>query len=397
LASMVIVGFSAAGITAAETLRSEGYDGELTVIGAEQSLPYDRPPLSKKLLSGQWDAQRIMLRTAEQYEGLGLNLMLGRKAVKLDSQNRVLTLDNGQAIRYDGLIIATGVTPRLVPGATAESGVHVLRTLDDAQRLRGALERGSRAVILGGGLIGTEVAATARALGLEVTLVEARTTPLAQLGQPIGDRIADLHRRNGVDLRTGVKVNAFHASGGRTCAVDLSDGTRCEGDVFLLALGSNPATDWLAGSGLSLTNGIDCDAFCRAGPGIYAAGDVASWPHPRYGVRMRLEHRTNATEQAMTAARNLLGANEAYAPLPYFWSDQYDVKIQGYGTFPGDAQISIKPDEAGADRFIALYHTNDRLVGALAWNHPREIRQYAGILSQPQDPQRAASSEAQSL
>jgi NADPH-dependent 2,4-dienoyl-CoA reductase/sulfur reductase-like enzyme len=381
LNNIVIVGFSAAGMTAAETLRSEGYDGELTVIGAEQSLPYDRPPLSKKLLSGQWDAERIMLRPSDHYESLRLHLILGKKAVSLDPQNRLLSLDDGRSIRYDGLIIATGVAPREVPGATAESGMHALRTLEDAQRLQGALEKGSRVVILGGGLIGTEVAATARTLGLEVTLVEARATPLAQLGERIGKRIANLHERHGVDVRTGVKVEAFHLSGGVTSAVDLSDGARCEGDVFLAALGSNPVTDWLAGSGLSLTNGIDCDAYCRAWPGVYAAGDVASWPHPRYGTRMRLEHRTNATEQAMIAARNLLGANEVYAPLPYFWSDQYNVKIQGYGIFPADAEVNVVPDDSSADRFIALYKKAGVLVGALGWNHAREIRQYAAILS----------------
>jgi 3-phenylpropionate/trans-cinnamate dioxygenase ferredoxin reductase subunit len=380
LNSIVIVGFSAAGITAAETLRSEGYEGELTVIGAEQSLPYDRPPLSKKLLCGQWDAERIMLRPGDHYEALRLNMMLGKKAVALDTRNRTVSLDDGRSIGYDGLIIATGVTPREIPGAGKDNGVHVLRTLDDAQRLQGAIAKGSKAVILGAGLIGTEVAATARTLGLEVTLIEARSTPLAQLGPQIGTRIAKLHDRHGVQIRTGVKVEAFQSSGGATSAVDLSDGTRCEGDVFLFALGSNPATSWLTGSGLSLTNGIDCNAYCMAAPGVYAAGDVASWSHPRYG-RMRIEHRTNATEQAMAAARNLLGAGEIYAPLPYFWSDQYDVKIQGYGIFPADAEMTVIPEDPSADKFIALYKKAGVLVGALGWNNAREIRQYAGILS----------------
>ncbi|MFF8732423.1 NAD(P)/FAD-dependent oxidoreductase [Streptomyces sp. NPDC015171] len=371
---IVIVGASAAGLTAAETLRRRGWTGHLTLIGDESRPPYDRPPLSKEILTGAWEPAQVTLRSPQDLAALKADLRLGQRAVALDVPGRRVRLGDGGDVPFDGLLIATGVTPRRLPDSEP-AGVHVLRTLDDALALRAALLAGPRVVVVGAGFLGTEVAAAARTMGLEVTVVEPQPFPVRRpFGDRIGELVAALHRDHGTRLRCGVGVRRLHGAGGRVTAVELGDGGTLPADVVVLALGSTPATDWLAGSGLRLGDGVECDALCRAAPGIHAAGDVASWPHPRFGTRMRLEHRMNATEQAMAAAGNLLGDAVPFAPVPYFWTDQYDTRIQAYGIFPQGAEPRIVHGTPADGRFTAAYGHHGRVVGVLGWNTPRQAR-----------------------
>ncbi|MEV4969812.1 NAD(P)/FAD-dependent oxidoreductase [Streptomyces scopuliridis] len=361
---IVVVGASAAGLAAAETLRREGYDGTLTLVGDEPHAPYDRPPLSKQILSGEWGTKQLPLRPYEVLDSLGLDLRLGMAATGLDTTDRTVRLADGSQVAYDGLIVATGVRPRRLPGA----GAHVLRTLDDALALRGLLGPGRRLVVVGAGFLGAEAAAVARKLGARVTLIEPAPVPLAQaVGHEVGQVLSHAHREHGVDLRTGVSVRAVTEDG-----VLLDDGELVEADEILVAVGSSPNTDWLADSGLTVRDGLVCDEYCQAGQGVYGAGDVARWHNPLFGVSMRIEHRTNAAEQGMAAARNLLHpeARKPFAPVPYFWSDQYDMKIQAYGYLRGHDEVAVVDGDLAGRRFLAAYRTGDRVTGVLAVGMP---------------------------
>ncbi|MEV0265763.1 FAD-dependent oxidoreductase [Streptomyces sp. NPDC050617] len=378
---IVVVGGGAAAVSAIETLRQDGFTGEITLVSAESGLPYDRPPLSKQVLAGQWEIERTALRRPEDIDALGVAWIGGRSATALDPAGRTVTLDSGRRLAYDGLIIATGVSARPLPFGTDLAGVHALRTEADARALRTAFDTGSRLVVVGAGLIGSEVAATARKLGLDVTLVDPAPVPLMrQLGERFGALMTRVHRANGTELHLGTGVRDLIGVDGRVTAVELDDGTALPADCVLVAVGSVPATDWLAGSGLELDRGaLVCDQYCRAAPGIYAAGDVAAWQHPGYGRRLRIEHRTNATEQGRAAARNMLGAEQPFSPVPYFWTDQYDIKIQGYGLLEGeDIEIAEGSPEDG--RFVAVYRSGGKPIGALGWNSARRMRHYRPLL-----------------
>ncbi|MEV2231639.1 FAD-dependent oxidoreductase [Streptomyces phaeochromogenes] len=369
---IVVVGASAAGLAAAETLRREGYDGTLTLIGDEPHLPYDRPPLSKQFLTGQWESGELALRPTAELDALGLDLRLGSAAAGLFPATRVVRLADGSAVPYDGLIIATGVRPRRLPGRDA----HVLRTLDDALTLRDRLGPGRRLVVVGAGFLGAEAAATASALGSDVTLLEPAPVPLAAaVGTEVGRILSQAHLERGVGLRTGVMVSEVTESG-----VLLADGEVVEGDEVLVAIGSRPNTEWLTGSGLTVGDGVVCDAYCEAAAGVYAAGDLARWYNPLFDVSMRIEHRTNAAEQGMAAARNLLAAPQArkpFAPLPYFWSDQYDMKIQAYGYLRNHDEVAVVEGDLAERRFVVAYRVGDRLTGALAVGMPpKALRQW---------------------
>ncbi|MFG2350357.1 NAD(P)/FAD-dependent oxidoreductase [Streptomyces phaeochromogenes] len=369
---IVVVGASAAGLAAAETLRREGYDGTLTLIGDEPHLPYDRPPLSKQFLTGQWESGELVLRPTAELDALGLDLRLGSAAAGLDPATRVVRLADGSAVPYDGLIIATGVRPRRLPGRDA----HVLRTLDDALTLRDRLGPGRRLVVVGAGFLGAEAAATASALGSDVTLLEPAPVPLAAaVGTEVGRILSQAHLERGVGLRTGVMVSEVTESG-----VLLADGEVVEADEVLVAIGSRPNTEWLTGSGLTVGDGVVCDAYCEAAAGVYAAGDLARWYNPLFDVSMRIEHRTNAAEQGMAAARNLLAAPQArkpFAPLPYFWSDQYDMKIQAYGYLRNHDEVAVVEGDLAERRFVVAYRAGERLTGALAVGMPpKALRQW---------------------
>ncbi|WP_328416261.1 FAD-dependent oxidoreductase [Streptomyces violaceus] len=363
---VVVVGASAAGLATAETLRRAGYDGTLTLVGDEPRAPYDRPPLSKQILSGEWSTERLRLRPRTDLDALGLDLRLGSAATGLDLTDRTVCLADGEQVPYDGLIVATGVRPRRLPG---DGGAHVLRTLDDALALRERLKPGCRLVVVGAGFLGAEAAAVARGLGARVTLLEPAPVPLAHaVGTEVGQVLSRAHLDHGVELRTGVTVTEVTDGG-----VRLADGELVEADEVLVAVGSLPNTEWLADSGLPVGDGVLCDAYCAAAPGVYAAGDVARWDNPLFGMSMRIEHRTNAAEQGMAAARNLLAAPDGrrpFAPVPYFWSDQYDMKIQAYGYLRGHDEVIVVDGDLAERRFVAAYRTGERLTGALAVGMP---------------------------
>ncbi len=373
----VIVGTSLAGLSAAETLRSSGYEGQLVMVGQENHMPYDRPPLSKQVLNGKWAPEQAFLREEADYDKLGAVWKLGRRAASLDLQARAVILEDGESIAFDGLVIATGAAPRRLPGIADLEGVHVLRTLDDAMAIRKQLEGGPRVCVVGAGFIGAEVAAACRARGLEVTVIEAMAAPLAQILPPeLASACVRLHRDHGVDLRCGATVEGFEGHG-RVEAVRLAGGQRVAADVVIVGIGVIPETGWLASSGLIIDNGLVCDAtLATAVPGIVAAGDVARWPHALFGETMRIEHWTNALDQGAAAARRLLRGDDytqPFAPVPYVWSDQYETKIQMVGRIKSSDEVRVVHGSPEDGRFVALTGRAGRLVGAMAFNEPRKL------------------------
>lgn len=372
----LIAGASAAGLSAARALRRAGYAGAITLLGGEAELPYDRPPLSKQFMEGGWDAARLLLVSRAELDGLALDLRLGVAAAALDVRRQMVTTSDGAALGYDGLLIATGVRPRPIGTLAGLANVHGLRTIDDARRIRQAIAPGKRLAIIGAGFIGTELAATARQLQAEVALIEQGPSIAGgRLGALAGERLAQLHASRGVRLRLGNRRLVPVVHGGRATALELDDGAlAC--DEIVVAVGAEPCTEWLAGSGLDLSNGVVCDAFCRAAHGVYAAGDVASWRHPGYGRVLRIEHRTNATEQAAAAAHNLLGGQVPYEPLPFFWSDQYEVKLQSFGILPASAQQRLLYGGPQEPSFAVGWYEGERLVGVVGWNAAKALRQY---------------------
>ncbi|WP_433517946.1 NAD(P)/FAD-dependent oxidoreductase [Nonomuraea sp. CA-143628] len=373
--SVLVVGASAAGLATAEALRRKGYQGGLTVLGAEPHLPYDRPPLSKQVLSGAWDPERAQLRPRTALDGLDAEFVLADPAVGLDVTARTVHTAAGRALRADAIVVATGLRARTLPGQADLTGVHVLRTLDDALALRADLLTASRLVVVGEGVLGAEIAATARGLGLEVTMAGPLAAPLAgQIGPSVAGLLAELHTERGVRLRLGAGVDRLTGQDGKVTGVRLVTGEVVPADVVVVAIGSDPATGWLADSGLRVDNGLVCDSRCRAAEGIYAVGDVARWQHDRFGTLLRLENRTNATEQAGAVAAGILGDDQPYCPVPYFWTDQFDTKIQVHGVLPADAEVTVVEGERSARRFVALYRSEGRVTGVLGWNMPKQTR-----------------------
>ena len=381
--SVSIVGASLAGYWAAETLRRDGFEGRISLIGDEPHAPYDRPPLSKKFLAGDLEDDRLPLTTAEKLADLGLEMRLGCRATGLDVATRILEVD-GVAEPYDGLLIATGARCRNLPGTAGLAGVHTLRTRDDAEAIRDALANGARrVVVVGAGFIGAEVASTAIGRGAEVTMVEALEAPFGRvLGVEMGAVMADVHRRHGVDLRTGVGVDEVLGDD-RLAGVRLADGATLEADLLVVGIGVVPNTDWLEGSGLTLDDGVICDETCLAAPDVAAAGDVARWANPRYGEVMRVEHWDNAVQQGVHAARRLLQSDEEatpYAPVPWFWTDQYDRKVQLAGRPHTDDEVRVVAGSTAEHRFAAFYGRDGRFTAALGMNRPRQVMQSKGLL-----------------
>ena len=379
---VVVVGASLGGLSTAAALRRGGFDGSVTLIGDEVDEPYDRPPLSKQLLSGAWEAARTRLHTQEELADLGLELRLGQHARAVDTTAKVVELGAGELVPYDALVIATGVSPRKLPGAAEVDGMFTLRTRADALAIRQALDKQPRVAVIGGGFVGAEVAAEARRRDLPVTLVEAMPVPLSRgLGKRMGEVCTRLHVRHGVRLLCGSTVTSVHGDHA-VQAVGLSDGSTIEADLVVVGIGAVPAVDWLAESGLTLEDGVVCDSFCRASaPDVYAVGDVCRWLSPDERRLIRLEHWTNAREQAATVAHNMLnpGAPRAYSPVPYVWSDQYDMRIQVAGRSSDDVHVayeSVDPDGG----LLALYRAGDHLVGALAVNAAKRLLPYRQLL-----------------
>ena len=390
---VLIVGASLAGLNAAETLRAEGFDGAITLIGDEPHLPYDRPPLSKQLLTGEWDVERLPLRSVEEFEALNLEVLSGRSATGLDVSARVVQLDDGARIGYDGLVIATGARALALPFGRGLAGVHTLRSQADALRIRDDLARGGKVVVIGAGFIGAEVASSARARGLDVTMVEALGGPMiGPLGEQLAAWASDLHHEAGVRAHFNSTV-ADLLGAERVEAVELVDGTRIEADIVVVGIGVRPNVEWLADSGLTIGDGLICDQYCRAAPGIFAAGDVARWPNGLFGPfaysepqrTMRVEHWTNAVEQGRAAARSLLleargEPLEAFTPVPYFWSDQHGCSIMAAGvTSPRDA-FQLVHGDLQSNRFAAIYGLRGYLSGVVAVGWPRMLRRYQAMI-----------------
>jgi NADPH-dependent 2,4-dienoyl-CoA reductase/sulfur reductase-like enzyme len=345
------------------------------VIEAEEGEPYDRPPLSKQVLAGTWEPAdaRLPVRTDE----LEVDWERGQRATGLDLTERRVALADGRSIPFDGLVLATGASPRRLPGTEGLGGVHVLRTLEDCLAIRADLAASpGRVVVVGAGFIGSEVAATCRQDGHEVTVVEALPVPMERiLGTDLGSLTADLHRDHGVNVRLGVGVDAIEG-GDRVERVRLADGSEVDADVVIVGIGVTPSTGWLEGSGLAIDNGIVCDETCLAAPAVVAAGDIARWPNNRFGEVMRVEHWENAQEQGAHAARRLLagdGPGEAFEPVPWFWSDQYDRKIQLAGRSGPTDLVRIIHGSVDERRFVALYGRGGRVVGVLGVNRPRHV------------------------
>lgn len=373
---IVVVGASAAGLSTVEALRRGGFQGELILVGDEPHLPYDRPPLSKQLLSGQWGPERLALRAPEVFDELGVRTVLGSPAEKLDARVREVLLADGERVGYDVLVAATGVRARTVPGVDGVEGVHLLRTLDDALTLRRSLDGRGRLVIVGGGFIGAEAAAVARLMGCEVTMVTDRPMPLIDaVGAEISGMLTDLHREHGVRVIGDAMVARVCHDGSRATGIELVDGRTIDADAVIVGIGTLPNVEWLAGSGVPVGNGVECDETLHAGGGVWAAGDVASWPDPLSGERLRIEHRTNAAEQGMAVARNILAEQPTpFTSVPYVWSDQYEHKIQIYGRTHGADRMQVIDGSLAERRFTALFGRDGRVTAALGLDMVRPLR-----------------------
>ena len=388
--TILIIGASLAGIRAAETLRSNGFAGALTIIGAEAHMPYDRPPLSKNFLAGDWDAERIALRKEDDLYSLNINWMLGQAATSLNTDASIVTLADGTNISYDGLIIATGGLVRRLPNQPDIAGVHVLRTLDDAAALRDELVEGARVVVIGAGFIGLEAAATATKRGAKVTVLEGLDAPLIRgLGAEMGAAIGAVHERNGVAIRCGVQVASINGDA-KVTGVTLTNGDTIEADVVIVGIGVAPATQWCSESGLTIDDGIVCDANLNAGPAnVFVAGDVLRWPNGMFKdiePTMRVEHWTNAAEQGAVAAQNLVATlrNEPmqpYSAVPFFWSDQFDARIQFLGRAFSTSTVDVVAGSVVDGRWCAMFSTNDRLTGVLGVSMPKLVMPSRALLS----------------
>lgn len=383
---LLVVGASRAGLRAVTEARALGYAGAITLVGAEDHLPYDRPPLSKDLLEpGELSTAHLLPDSEELVDVHGVDLRLATTATELDVDGHVVRVKDADGVEtelgYDALLVATGARARNVSGADRLAGVEVLRTLDDALQIRAALDRGARTVVVGAGFVGAEVASAAVRRGLTPVIVEAAPMPLVRaLGESTGAALVRLHARHGTTLLCGVGVDKFIGAN-RVEAVRLSDGRELPADLVVVGVGADPCTDWLADSGLILNDGLVCDSLLRAGPEVWAAGDVARWEHTGLGRTLRLENWTNAGDQAAHAVANLLDpdAATAYETVPYFWSDWYGERIQFAGLPVGEPEVVIGGwDE---DSVLALYRDGDRLAGALAVNRRGDIMKFRAQLA----------------
>ena len=389
---MVIVGASLAGLRAAESLRSNGFDGTITAIGNESRGLYDRPPLSKKFLAGEWDADRISLRKPEEIVALGVDWRFGTTATHLDIEGRSVETDKG-TVAFDACIIATGGIVRRLPNQPTYTGIHTLRTINDAEALRDDLAPNKKLVVIGAGFIGLEAAATAKAKGCDVTVLEGLPAPLIRgLGEDMGRAVARVHHDNGVTIRCNVRVEEIlggpHVTGVRITN-EHNTTEVVDADIVLVGIGVAPATDWLANSGLTINDGIVCDEHLQCAPGIFAAGDVARWPNALFAdiePTMRVEHWTTAAEQGAHAATNAVALlnNQPltpYAAVPFFWSDQFTSRIQflGRGTNATDVRIVAgNPDDG---KFAAAYFANDRVTAVLGVSMPKAVMPARALLA----------------
>jgi len=381
--TFVIVGANLAGGRAAFALRAEGFAGRIVLIGAEPDLPYERPPLSKEYLRGDMAKEKLFIAGPEVYDERRIDLLLGVRATRLDTQEHFVELETGERIPYEKLLLATGGYPRRldVPGSDLE-GIYELRTIADSERISAELQPGRRLVTIGAGVIGAEIAASARTKGLDVTMIEALSVPLIRsLGEEMGGIYADIHRDHGVRLHTNESVERFEpstplAAGGATRVerVVTNTGRSIGCDFVVVGIGIVPATELAESGGLEIDNGVVVNEFCEtSAPDVYACGDVANFYHPLLGYRLRIEHWSNAQNQAAAAAKSMLGQREPYADIPWFWSDQYDLNLQYVGHATRWDEVVLRGDVTGR-KFTAFYIEGGRLRAALTINRHRDIR-----------------------
>ncbi len=367
---IVIVGGGLAAARTAEQLRRSEYTGPITIVSAEDHLPYDRPPLSKEVLRAETDD--VTLKPAEFYDENDITLLLGKAARSVDTDAKTVTLADGSELGYDELIIATGLVPKRIPSFPDLPGIHVLRSFDESLKLREEAGAARHAVVIGAGFIGCEVAASLRGLGVDVVLVEPQPAPLASvLGEQIGSLVARLHRAEGVDVRCGVGV-ADVGGTGKVEKVTLSDDTELDADLVVVGIGSNPATAWLEGTGIAVDNGVVCDAAGRASAShVWAIGDVSSWRNT-VGQQVRVEHWSNVADQARVLVPAILGRDvPRTVTVPYFWSDQYDVKIQCLGEPEATDIVHVVEDDGR--KFLAFYERDGVVAGVVGGGMPGKV------------------------
>lgn len=377
---VLVVGAGIAGVRTVQALRRAGFARRLTIVGAEPHEPYDRPPLSKECLVGTHDIRLL----GADWDGLAAEAILGHGARRVDVESHAVDLDDGTTLTYRTLVIATGATPRRITGAPA--GLHVLRSIDDMARLRTELTADHRIAVIGAGFIGCEVASAARVLGLPTVLVDALPAPLAgTLGPVLASTIAELHREHEVDLRCGAGVAGIVDAG--LWHLHLSDGSAVEADTVVEAIGVQPDCTWLAGSGIDIGDGVLCDEFgATSAPDVWAAGDVAAWWDPGQHKHVRFEHWTNAVEQGAALAHNIVAAPAERRPLdsvPYFWSDQYGIKIQRLGCPAPSDELHVIAEEASTRRLLALYARDGIVTGVVGLNRPRDVMRLRSCLKMP--------------
>lgn len=371
--SFIIVGGGLAGVSAAEELRAQGFDGSIRIFAAEPHAPYIRPPLSKGFLKGSEGLDAVFVHPDEWYAESGVELETGTKVFGVDSLTGEVTVSGGKPVPYDRLLLATGSAPRILTIDGAElAGVHYLRTLDDSNTLRAELAGGGRQLVLiGSGWIGMEVGATARELGNDVTILERDPIPLANaIGDELGQLFADLHREKGVTLRTSVTVDRIAGSHGKVSGVVLDDGEVVPADIVLIGVGVVPNVALADDAGIVTENGVVVDSSMRSSnPDIFAAGDVANAFHPLANMRLRSEHWANAIGQGKSAARGMLGLDESYEDIPYFYTDQFDVGMEysGYGPLTSGAKVVYRGDR-GSREFIAFWLRDGVVVAGVNVN-----------------------------
>lgn len=371
---IAVVGASLAGLRLLEALRREGYAGRVTMIGAESELPYDRPPLSKQFLVDGWPEEKLAL-SKTGVAPLGAEWRLGQRATALDANALAIDLADGSRVEADAIVLATGAEARHLPFERGLEGILALRTLEDARRLRDALAGAPRVVVIGAGFIGMEVAASCRAKGCAVTVIEPLPAPLIRgLGPILGERVARRHREAGVEFHLGVGVSAFEGEG-RVTGVRLADDRVVPADVVVVGVGAAPAVGWLEGAGLAIENGILCDATgATSRPGVFALGDCARWENARYPERPRFEHWTSAVEQAEVVARRLVqGKGDPHAAVPYVWTDQFDLRLAIAGEFKPDDAMHVCLGSLEEDKFLVLFGRGGKLVGAVGCKRPRQL------------------------
>ena len=372
LPEFVIVGGGLAAGKAAEALRTQGFTGRIILVGDENHRPYLRPPLSKDYLQGKADRDSVLVHPDDWYDEHDVELLLGNEAIALDRTERRVRLSDGSDVAYDRLLLATGSSPRLlsIPGADL-TGVHYLRRIEDCEAIKAAFGQVSRVVIVGAGWIGLETAAAARAAGLEVTVLESADLPLVQiLGAQVGKVFADLHTEHGVDLRLGVQVESFSGNDGLVTTVHLKDGTSIATGMVIVGVGITPNVALAESAGIEVDNGIVVDEHLRTSdPDVFAAGDVANAYNPRLGRRIRVEHWANAVNQPAVAAAGMLGRDEVYDRLPYFYSDQYDLGMEytGYADPDSYDEVVFRGD-VKARTFIAFWLAEGRVLAGMNVN-----------------------------